>query len=319
MKKTFRIVGASLLCALVPAMVSCGGDDDEPNGPSATPGGINNGTPEVEGLYLTSINNIDINYDSNGRVSGFNDSYDKVTIDYSKGVINFSEDGEDIEMKVKFNGNGYISSLSESWEYRDEDEYAKGNGSASASYDKDGHLTKISSKSSETYRDEDGNGSYSGEETWTFSWQNGNLVSATYTASEKEDGVTYTENEEFTLKYGNEQNPFKQVSYGVYEKLLDISEWSIFGCAGLLGVGTSSLPESMSMTYSPNGSSTSTHNYTISFTKNSNGTLHTEQIGSESYTYGYKNLGVRSASDGQALSLKNFKLFRTHKDSKVRK
>lgn len=310
--------------ALVPAVVSCGGGDDydEPDGPGATPGGINNGTSETQGLYLTSINDLDISYDSKGRVIGFSGNYydESVTIDYSKGKIFItSYDDEDETMDVKFNDKGYISSFSQKWEYSEDGEYWKGSGSASASYDKAGHITKITSKSNESYRDEEESGSYSGEETWTFNWSNGNLTSVVLKYSENEDGDKYNGTEKYILSYGTEENTFKQVSFHVYEYVLDSDVWAVFGCAGLMGVGTDLLPEEMVWSEQYNDEDGYSETEYFTFTKNNNGTLHSERMGYNSVTYGYENLGVRSASEGKVLNLKKQNIFRTHKDRKARK
>ena len=321
MKKTLRIVGATLMCALVPAIVSCGGDDDGPNvpdGPSNSPGGINDGTEQVEGIFLTSVNGVSINYDAQGRVSSLRDSYNSLIFDYNTGKVIISDDGDIVEMNVGFNGSGYISKFSQKWNYKDEDGQYSGSGSGSISYDNAGHLTKIYMKSNETYRDEDGSGKYSDEETYTFNWKNGNLVSVKVSGYENEDGEIYKWTDTYDIDYSATVNQFKQVSYNLYEEVIDNDQWAVLGCAGLFGVGTTYLP--VSMEYET--VDTEDHNYgdTYGFTYglNSNGTIDYERMGSNSTTYyGYDKLNVRASIESKNIIKKHFNLFRTHKTRKA--
>ena len=309
------------MCALVPAMVSCGGDDDGPNvpdGPSNSPGGINDGTEQVEGIFLTSVDGVSINYDDQGRVVSLRGGYNSLYIDYETGKVVVSEDEDMGEMNVGFNGNGYIAKFSQSWNHKDEDGYYKGSGEASVSYDNVGHLTKIYMKSNETYRDEEGTGKYSDEETYSLNWKNGNLTSVKVSGYENEDGETYKWTETYDIDYSTTVNQFKQVCYNLYDQVLDNEQWAILGCAGLFGVGTTYLP--VSMDYESSDTEDYNNNYTYGFTYglNSNGTIDYERMGSNSTTYyGYDKLDVRASIEGQNITKKHFNLFRTHKTRKA--
>lgn len=305
------MVGALLLCTLVLPMASCGGD--EPKAGAST-GGLNSGgtgdKKDVEGLYLTSINNMNIDYDDKGRVESFYSNYESCYIDYNKGVITVGDEYDDIEdINFKFNGKGYFSEISQSWSYKEDGKTFKGSGKGTFSYDKDGHLTKMTSKSSESGKYEGESYNYSLEVTITFTWKNGNLVKVNYNDKEKEDGETDLDIENYTLTYDGQSNPFRQVTYGVFDEVLDGGMWSIFACAGLLGVGTDEFPSSMIR----EDAADSYERYSMNYSTNNDGTLKSENFNGDRYNYGYNYLNVRSAGDFTNLNLKNKILFRTHR------
>lgn len=320
MKKTFRIVGATLMCALVPAMVSCGGDDDGPNvpdGPGNSPGGINGGTEQVEGVFLTSVDGVTINYDNQGRVSSLRGGDNSLTIDYSTGKLILPYDDEMGEFNISFNGKGYISGFSQKWNVKDEDGYYTGSGSASISYDGTGHLTKIHMKSNETYRDEDGNGKYYEEETYNLNWKNGNLVSVKISGTENEDGEVFKWTETYDIDYSNNVNQYKMVSFNLYDQVMDNEQWAILACAGLFGVGTTYLPDSME--YEDTDSDNGIEYYNFTFGLNNDGTIDYDRMRNNTAYYGYDRINVRSAANGNEFFKKNFNLFRTHKTRKAAK
>ncbi len=315
MKKTFSIAGALALCiTMIPTVTSCG--DDDGNEP-----GMGGSTiiEENTGTRLTSVGNVLIKYDSEGRVSRFGNDDEYGEIDYKDGVIymsDFSDEGGDI--KVKFNGSGYIASLSQDWEYTYDGEWSKGSGKVSFSYDGDGHLEKVSMSSSEKYKDEEygESGEYSEETTVELKWRNGNLVQILQngTESEKSDDGGYDKDdwiEDYAFDYSMMDNLFLQMTLSQFDNVLDESGFSVLACAGFFGVGSKTLPSRIVETDEDGYTRTSN----LSFTLNPNGTIASETENGYTYNYGYGDVVVvRSASDDKIFSSKKGRLFRTHRD-----
>lgn len=227
------MAGAFALCAaMVPAVTSCGGDDDEP--------GFGGGGIILDGTRLTSINNALIQYDSEGRVSRFGSRSDYGEIDYHNGIIRLSDDDEYGEMRIRFNGAGYIAQLSQDWDYIDDDERWQGSGRATFSYDGEGHLVTVDVSSSESYRDlEDGeSGKYTEEYTVDLSWRNGNLMTITQRGEENEDGDRERWEEVYNLTYNLQENLYLQPTVSQFESILDESDYTILACAGMFGIGS---------------------------------------------------------------------------------
>ena len=274
------MAGAFALCAvMVPAVTSCGDDNDEPgNGGSAV---------VMDGTRLTSINNALIQYDSEGRVARFGSRSDYGEIDYRNGILHLSDDDEYGDMNVRFNGAGYISQLSQDWDYEDDGERWQGSGKATFSYDGDGHLVKVNISSSESYRDyEDGeSGKYTEEYTVDLSWRNGNLMTITQRGEENEDGDRERWEEVYDLTYNLQENRYLQPTISQFESILDESEYTILACAGLFGIGSELLPSKI-VESDDDGY---THTTNLTFNLNANGTIASERDNYNTYIYGYSD------------------------------
>ena len=128
---------------MAPVFTSCG--DDEP-GEGA--GSVQ--TPVYDGTRISSINNVPVRYDQQGRAVSFGSEF---SIDYSTGRIYFDDaDDEEENVTVSFTDKGYISSIKSSWDYEDsyDGERYKGNAAVQFSYDKDGHIVKLTETGKET-------------------------------------------------------------------------------------------------------------------------------------------------------------------------
>lgn len=309
MKKSFRMIGLACVAMSVMPLVSCGGDDD---GDVTPPNEIETET----GMRLTRVGNYEFNYDSKGRCNGVDylgSSYDdsgNLSINWDKGEISVT-DGDDAmyenPLKFKTNSNGYITGLSQSWDYKDEYGSYKGNGEAKLSYDKSGHLTKATFESKETGVDEGEKFSFYGKSVYSFTWQNGNLVRIENSWEDNDDGERETGIESYDISYDNEENAYNQWSQGI---LYYAIEWdfSQLGHVGMFGVGTANFPTTIE-----ENEDDYSHSYSLSFATNSLGLISSENVNGSTYNYYYDEAGTRAAFD-QSLPAKAKKsLFMRHR------
>lgn len=295
MKKTFRLLGALALCVvMIPAASSCGGDDD-----GNEPG--NGGVVDIEGSRLTSINGARITYDADGRLTRVSSPYG-VSIDYSRGTISLEdEDDEEGTMDVRFNGRGYLSELSGSWDYTDDDDRYEyrytGSGKVTYSYNGDGNLTKVVSENRETEKNltTGEKEEYSGKFTMTLTWRDGNLITAVGESEEREDGRTERWTETYTYTYGNQPNKYFQMPISISYPLADESAFGVLAAVGMFGKGPVMLPDYMRESEVEDDGYTDNHSYNISFSLLSSGAIKTEDFGYHTYNYGY---GSSSRSAG---------------------
>lgn len=311
MKKTLRIAGALALCfTMIPVVSSCGDDED-----GNEPGGGNSVVVEGTGTRLVSLGGMRIKYDEDGRVYRLGSNDEFMEIDYKKGVIKYSdsEDYEEADIKVKFNSKGYISSLSQEWDYEDEDEWSKGKGSASFSYDGDGHLVKVTMSSSEEYKDYEYNeyGKYNEELEIENTWSEGNLVKVVENGKElgDDDGDDIWR-QVCLFDYGMDQNKFLQMTVSQSDYMLGDTDFDILAWVGLFGVGSKDLPSRID-------GDDEGYKFTdeLRFTLNENGTIASEFDGDDTYIYGYDDVrSARSVSSAKLLSSKKGVFFRTHRD-----
>lgn len=279
-------VGAFALCA-----ISC--SDDDNNEPA------NGGQVSVfNGTRLTRVGDYTYSYDSKGRVETVKyNGYTDVKIDYDKKRLYFPE-GEDLDfMNLTFNGSGYITSMSSSWNYTDEDGKYVGSGKMTFAYNGDGTLKEVSYSSSETEKDlEDGSTSkYSETGSVKLTWKNGNLEKVYSKTIETEDGDKDVYEEAYTIDYSDDINEYRQWTLGLGH--LDIAESNeALMVAGLYGKGPKELPSMMSYS-DEDGYSTS---YTMRYRLNSNGTIAVEGFGYYSYNYYYEAAPASKAFDSAA-------------------
>ena len=148
--------------------------DDENNGNEGNPP-----TPPVTdaGQLVTSIANDDgvakFNYDKNNvMTSGTDISCGQFTIETNPIVIKANDDGEVLTIdNVQTNGQGYITSADYeySW-YEDNDTPERIPGKMTCEYNSNGNLTEIVMH--DIYLS-----GYEQENTWNYTWEDGNLVS----------------------------------------------------------------------------------------------------------------------------------------------
>lgn len=287
--KTFRMLGALALCAVtVPFLTACGDDNDEPDN-----GGVN----IIQGDHLTSVGNYGISYDSKGRVSSVRSNGDVLYIDYDHNTITVSDNDDyddEGELNVKFNGKGFITELSSSWDYQDRDDgefyRTRGSGKIEYRYDGDGNLISVNCKSDETEEYNNRTEKYSENYTIDLTWSNGCMMKSVENGEENEDGRVHTWTETYDVQYGNQANAYLQMPLCLSEIFGLDDELDVLGVIGLFGNGPAFLPNKLTETETYDRP----ESWNISFTLNDNGSIASERIGSTTYRYTYGTISTRS-------------------------
>ncbi|MCD8282272.1 MAG: hypothetical protein LUC22_03350 [Prevotella sp.] len=271
MKKNLMFFLCTLAALSLPVLTTSCSDDDD-NGGSSNPSGnaavIT--TSDGEQLLLTSIGGeFTYRYDNTGRLI-YADGDNTYYLSYDP----FEIDCEDYdEVSFAFNG-AYVSKVT----FSDEDDDDVDNGSWTCTYDGSGHITKIVFSYKESWTDSNGKSrSWSEEGTDNLTWSNGNLTKASVTWSEKGEDGSYSGTETYTYEYGNEANEYKQPTWAL--AWYGYSDWDIVGdfvMVGYFGKGTSDLPTSVKCVYTDDDEDYS-ETISFSYTKNDNGTIHTER------------------------------------------
>lgn len=297
--------GLATVCAMTFSACS---DDDEDNGGSGTTAEVENPLVTEGGVLLTSLKYYGSSspddeytfwYDDQLRPYEASDEYETLfSIDYEHGMMSMPVWGGASGLAVSFNAKGYLTKIKGSWSYKEDGETYSGSADWSMSYDKEDHLTAYTmvseTRESEYYE--------KGNFKATFTWSNGNLVSAKvedkWTDGKTEEAGTTVN----TFTYGNQVNKFKQ--YPAYFFASDIP----FFAVGMFGVGPNMLPTSYEevANYEEEGEKGGyQENGTFTFTLNDNGSINTEtwayeeKENNETYTGTYKYVfgySVASAS-----------------------
>lgn len=307
-KNCFKLAGSGILLTLAMlTMASCDKDDDEPSD-SGNGSGSGNGKTAVidfDGDVLSYVGDNDIYYDNKGRVEAIYGHYDEyLEIDYSRGTI----DVEGEEGKIKFNGNGYISEMSTSWDYTEGNYRYNGSSKYVFSYNSSGYLTGYTFTGNETERNSSSKETFTAEwnVTVTMSWSGGNLLSTTWKDVGKEDGERYTWNGKYNISYGSKQNKFGQIPFTVSDyAIFDNCLLNALTSVGLFGKGPKNLPTYLEEI------DEGEYDYSIDmdFILNRNGSIDTEYRDDDAYYYGYTSL------DSKAKVIRNDKA-KNHKSKK---
>lgn len=310
MKKTLRFLGAMALGLLMaPVLTSCG--DDEPG-----EGAGNVQTPVYDGTRISSINNVPVRYDQQGRAVSFGSEF---SIDYSTGRIYFDDaDEEEGNVTVSFTDKGYISSIKSSWDYEDsyDGERYKGNATVQFSYDKDGHIVKLTETGKETGTGEGESSSYESNITISMTWKDGNLVKVVQDETEIEDGEKDQDRYVYDIDYGTQMNIFKQFPMSLANALSEDTSWHILASLGFLGIGPNRIPESME----ENDDDGDSYSYTFSISLNDNGTINSEYVEHTIYYYGYsavtKGMSASRISSKKTMRARDLFLFKSRRNNK---
>lgn len=295
--------------------VACGDDDDDDGGSGVIQSGGFTGS-DGQTVRLTSVGDLVINYDANGKVTSFGDA-DEGEL-YTISGSSFSIAGTNYKYNFSTNGKGYITKLVFSYDFTDSDgDSEKGSGTINFSYNGSGQITGYSGSGSSEYVDvyNNGNSVDKGSEKSTVdvtcAWSSGNLTSVV-----QQDKGTYTENGEttnyedtdtYTFTYGSQANVTKQYTYYVSKPFLG-GGLSALSMVGFFGIGTAYLPTGYTKEEVENRDGeqpyTYTSNYTLTYTLNSNGTIATEQRNNSSVIqYRYSNATRAAASADSDMSI----------------
>ncbi len=280
-----------MVAVVLGAGVCACSDDDDEGGSSSPKAGVSIiTTNDGEELVLTDYGGyMHFTYDSQGRCTSSTGNEDDYIMSYDPFEVTVDEP---ISLSFSFNGSGYVSKISYSYE---EDDFS---GTVNLSYDSDGHLTKAA----ESYKGSDKWSSWSGTTTATYTWKSGDMtkVVVDWKDVDTEDG-TYTSHTEYTYEYSSTVNEYKQITRLINDGFegAEIPFLSELGFIGYFGRGTTHLPMSYNVTYEEddNGKkwSGSSSSGTWTYTKNSNGTLK-EAIDSGDYTHPFTYATVGSSS-----------------------
>ena len=155
------MVGLMAVCAMT---LSACGDDDDDNGGGSSTSSVDNPLVNDGGLLLTSIsyqsgssNDMDtyyIYYDAKLRPYKYTFGYDDyaedvLIIDYDNGKMDMPDYDGASNLSLSFNSKGYITKVKGSWSYSEDGDNYSGSLEWNASYDKDGHLTEMTTTEDE--------------------------------------------------------------------------------------------------------------------------------------------------------------------------
>lgn len=290
--KKLTFLKLALITALTCVIVTSCGKDDE----VVTPPGL-----EETGMLLTGVGDYRFYYDDKGRCTEV-DCYDHITIDWDKSEIRTSEGYEHpldaIPIKFKTNGRGYITELSQSWDYELSGESYKGSDKATLSYDNAGHLIQASFRSEETGIMRGESFTSKSESDYTLTWDKGNLVNAKYIEDYIEDNEHEKSEYNYEISYDcNSENAYKQWTEGVGS----VFDHDIFILChvGLFGVGTANFPTNINASHGDN-----VHDYSVSVSTYSSGLISSEKFYGKTYDYTYDEVDTRSKSFDSSLPTK---------------
>lgn len=229
---------AALTAALGATMVSCGDDGDIVASTEVS---------DFGGERLMSIGeDTRFSYNSDGTLRQIVDYGSTLTFDYEKGIMTFSEDGENQEAKFTTNSKGYITGFSTSGSEEDEDVTYNYSVSYEFEYNGSDHITSasVNEVSINAVTKEK---TYEYNVTWKFFW-NGDLLSKVEVTGEDRDiEGTYNWSSIHTYSYeGSLENRYMQYTDGIAGEIDIDSSVEPAMCVGLFGKGPAKYPVKIS-------------------------------------------------------------------------
>ena len=178
--------------------VSCGSDDDEEGGGGSTNLPTIDANEQIASIY-DSDNDIIFNYKDGVMTGGQIVEGGSFTIT-SSGIV-YEEGGSDELYRETYtikkrNSFGAVTSADVKCVEVGYGEQYTGNGTMTASYDSDNHLTSMNFSVSD--------GDFSESIKFTFTWSGGNLLKAVYEYVEEEYGYVYKDEETYVYEYGSD-------------------------------------------------------------------------------------------------------------------
>ncbi len=270
------------------ALVSCADDEDDAQPSVAKPGEIDTGGGErllVSGISNNSMNLYTYIHGSDGTLTYFgigdSEEYDvtynpMMMMDYGE----FSY-GNNRGYSFTLNGDGYATDI-EAREPWDEYDYVTERSHAryGFSYDELGYLVRVTGEVQET----SSLVTKSVEFSEDLVWENGNLVQVETRSTQVVSGEAASTSKMYVYEYGDTQNKYAQ-------GLMAFDSYFVpdgFSFIGITGRGTTMLPKSCILSEwdgSDNPAETTSFDY--SYTFNTDGTIHTERVNADTYTYAY--------------------------------
>lgn len=247
-KKIFAFAVAAALCGI---SVSCGSDDDDPNGPDGGNGGPSAG-PVVPsqspsnfgGVRLMSVLDDEygygsrFTYDAAGLIKTVtDDSNETYIVDFATGTVTYREYNEEEIWHITNTDSGLITSVSSTLTEHEESGVVITDVTWNFSYDSSGHLI-------EAVYEERGRGNSDWMKgSTTLTWSNGLLLSAYGTYSEVYEGESDSWTNNITFEYDNAYpNAFCQYTDEVISAIDLDGGIEPFMFVGVLGIGPNKYP-----------------------------------------------------------------------------
>lgn len=293
MKKFFAFAVAAALCGVA---VSCGGDDENtdgpetggPTGPAGNPVVPVQSPSDFGGVRLLSVLDDQYGYgnhytyDAQGLIKTVSDGYQTYTVDFAHGTVTMREYDEDFVGYITNTADGIITSLNSTVTEYDDNTVETTNITWNFQYDNQGHLLKA------LYEEHTMNAA--GAETeWmkgstTFTWSNGLLLSTYAAYTERYQGMNDSWSSSISFEYDDSYpNAFCQYTDEMISMIDLDGEIEPFMFVGVLGKGPGKFPSKI---IDNDNNETSNVDYTL----RPDGLVRSEIL---SYDYGY---GVSSSS-----------------------
>lgn len=247
---------SAALAALSVSMVSCSKDEAEETNQPTNIGTLSSGTSLdadlPEGYRISSVDDISYYYDNNGRLEAI--SYDDEPFVFENGTFSFRFEEEDgyVVCKTLVNSSNLISSISTNINFSDGNYSEKGTITCSFNYNSNKQLASFSLKEEFSGYEDGERFSESYTEKYVLTYSGKKLTNVKCNFEEREDGERESGTISTRLNYDEDYpNHFFQYTHGLVERAIN-SELDILGAffyVGLLGKASSSLPTSVSRSY----------------------------------------------------------------------
>lgn len=251
-RKTLTNMGLAVATALAltTSLTSCSSDDDDCNcsGSGNTAAGVIE-TRTGEKMRITKAGNIRYSYNDNGTLASFGSTSDPYEVSYNPFTITHINSGngysdKDVFSNIGTNSGGYITSLSNKYDYEGTEDEEHGTGKISVSYNGNGNITRMKGSGSGVYIEDGDKEKYSSSFDYVFTWDDGKLIKAVYTFVE--DGEKDVET--YIYDYTNAE---KNITLQYIPNFMSIDDDDFLGalfCIGYMGKGPSLLPSGVEYT-----------------------------------------------------------------------
>lgn len=301
MKLTNYIISLGICLLGGMSFINCSSDDDD-EGSASSNAGVITGKANVR---VTQVGTYRFYYDDKGRIDHILDgNYEGYRFTYNPNKViwyDVSSGKDEDEVSISYNSKGFVSKLDASTSGEDGTYAWNTTGSASYSYDGQGHLVKITSSWKETGTEDGERYTEEGNGTTVFTWQNDLLVSVYQEETEKEDGEMETSKSTITYTYATDNlddylNEYFQYAPSISNRLEGMGDGELeeaLAYVGLMGKGPKYLPMSSQEEweeYYDGRTRTGSPSYTYRYGFNNNGTLSYATVNGYRYSYSYSNL-----------------------------
>ena len=268
-KNLFSFLSVVLMAIVSVGFVSCGDDDDENGSASDKTGVIKTGEGNVR---LYRVGDFRFYYNEDGTLDYYDyyGGYEKHQFSYHPNKLTIDDD---LVYDIDYTSEGNIAkaSFSEKGEDlpADVDHDVSESGTATFSYDSNGHLKSISFKGQEVYYEDGTRYTDKGTGSIKFTWSNNLLRKIVFEEQWTENGKIVEDDKEIYEFFYDDDNPNPFCQYA--PDILDYmdSDFEVLGLVGLFGKGPVKLPSSVIETEDDGD----THTRSFYYSFNEDGTL----------------------------------------------